>query len=197
MQFLDQENLSRLQRCLKGKALEAVRFRLLIPSNVPDIMKTLRLLFVRPEIIINSLLHKIRNDPAPKAEKLETLVAFALSVQNLGATMEASNLVTHMIYPMLLQELTDKLPPQIKLNWNMHKRTITSVSISSFATWLQDMADAASEVTLSFHEENTSATLNSRKERRKETVYTHIANSSPLNTSERIAKSEKNVEAQR
>ena len=81
---------------------------------------------------------------------------------------------------MLLQELTDKLPPQIKLSWAMYKRTITSVSISSFATWLQDMADAASEVTLSFHEENTSAKLNCRKERRKRPLTLTLLTHRPL-----------------
>lgn len=43
------ENLGRLQRCLKGGALEAVRSRLLLPTSVPQVMQTLQLLYGRLE----------------------------------------------------------------------------------------------------------------------------------------------------
>ena len=73
---------------------------------------------------------------------------------------------------MLLQELTEKLPPQIKLNWAMYKKTIATVTISTFATWLQDMAEAASEVTLSFHESSPVASSSKHfKEKGKGTQY--------------------------
>lgn len=57
----DGENLVRLQRCLKGKALEAVR--LLLPTMVSEVIKTLKVLFGRPEVIIHVMLQKIRSEP--------------------------------------------------------------------------------------------------------------------------------------
>ena len=143
----DQENLLRLQRCLKGRALDSVRCRLLLPHSVSNVIETLRMMFGRPELIINTLLQKIRSEPPPKIEKLQTVVTFALAVQNLSSTMEASGLVAHLNNPTLLQELTDKLPPQIKINWAIYKQTCTVISISTFSEWLFQIAQAANDVT--------------------------------------------------
>lgn len=52
--FSNQENLDRLQNCLRGSALEAVRSRLLSADSVPDIIEVLRMLYGRPELIIGS-----------------------------------------------------------------------------------------------------------------------------------------------
>ena len=98
--FSNQENM--LQRCLKGRALDVVRCRLMLPSSVPEVVETLRIMFGRPELVVHTLLTKLRNKPAPKAEKLESLVTFAFSVQNISATIEASGLLTHLSNPMLI-----------------------------------------------------------------------------------------------
>lgn len=147
--FTDKENLVRLQRCLKGKALEAVRSMLLIASTVPQVIETLRMLFGRPELIIHTLLIKIRSEPAPKLDKLDTVINFALSVQNLCATIEASGLLDHLCNPTLMQELTDKLPPQIKINWAMYKQTVKNpINLSTLGNWLFELAKATSDVTI-------------------------------------------------
>lgn len=145
--FSNEENLIRLQNSLKGKALEAVSCRLMLPSSVPDVIQTLRLLFGRPELIINTLLQKIRNEPSPKAEKLDSLIKFSLSVQNLCGTMEASGLMAHLYNPMLMQELTDKLPAHIKLNWAIFQQTVPAPNLSTLSQWLFQIAQAASTVT--------------------------------------------------
>lgn len=108
--FSDEENLIRLQRALKGKALDAVKSLLIQPNCVQRVIATLKMLFGRPELIIHTLLQRIHSTPAPKAEKLESIVDFALAVQNLCAVVEASGLATHLNNPVLLQELVEKLP---------------------------------------------------------------------------------------
>lgn len=60
------------------------------------------------------MLQKVSSEPGPNADKLETLISYALVVQNLCATKEASGLILHLSNPSLL---ADTLPPQIKLNW--------------------------------------------------------------------------------
>lgn len=137
----DTENLIRLQRSLKGKALEAVQSRLMVPSAVPGVIKTLRLMFGRPELVIQTLIQKVRSEPAPKP------ISFAMSVQNLCGTMEASGLQSHLCNPMLLQELTDKLPDEIKWSWAIIKTTTETANLSTFSNWLSQMAEAASNVT--------------------------------------------------
>ena len=169
--FSNQENMIRLQRCLKGRALEAVRCRLMLPSSVPEVIETLRIMFGRPELVVHTLLTKLRNEPSPKAEKLESLVTFALSVQIICATMEASGLITHLSNPTLIQELTDKLPSQIKLNWAMFKQSVPTITLSTFSNWLFQIAKAASDVTLTINDSNSSTKVQNKE---KSFQHSHV-----------------------
>lgn len=145
----DDENMIRLQRALKGKALEAVQSRLLLPSSAADVIETLEMLFGNPEAIIYSLINRIRCEPAPKTEKLESIIQFSLSVQNLHATMEACNLIAHINNPMLVQELVEKLPPTLKLDWARYLQANVMLlnNISTLSKWLSELANAACKVT--------------------------------------------------
>ncbi|XP_065075705.1 uncharacterized protein LOC135699384 [Ochlerotatus camptorhynchus] len=146
--FSDEENLLRLQKSLKGRALEAVRCRLLHPTNLPGVISTLKTLFGRPEIIIHSLVNKVREMPAPKAEKLNTLIDFGVAVQNVCAAITASGLDEYLCNVALLQELTEKLPPAIRLNWAYHRQQLNGVTLSDFGDWLGNLVEAASIVTI-------------------------------------------------
>lgn len=136
-----EENLIRLQKCLKGKAYDAVKCRLMHPTNVPGIIGTLKMLYGNPEVIIHNIIAKIHAAPAPKAEKLDTVIEFALTVQNLRATIEACELLEYSYNVALLTELVDKLPPPLKLDWAKHRRTLSTVHLSTFADWLYDLAE--------------------------------------------------------
>ena len=148
--FSNSENLIRLQKSLKGRALEAVRYQLLLPDGVPNVIRTLRTLFGRPEIIINHLLQTIKNQPAinDMNDKLDALITFSVAVQNLHATIESSGLVAHLNNPILLQELTDKLPASIKLSWAIYRQATPFPTLTTFNEWLAGIAQAASNVTL-------------------------------------------------
>ncbi|GBP17521.1 hypothetical protein EVAR_74115_1 [Eumeta japonica] len=123
--FSNAENLMRLQHCLKGKAREMVKSKLLIPALVPDVIRTLRLCFGRPEHILERVINKARTMPSPR-DKLESIIEFAINVQNICATMESCGLESHLNNPMLVKELVDKLPNQHKLNWAMSQRRKSS-----------------------------------------------------------------------
>ncbi|CAG7827644.1 unnamed protein product [Allacma fusca] len=56
--FSNDENLSRLQKCLKGKAREVVQALLVTPENVPEILNTLEFNFGQPEDIVGALIGK-------------------------------------------------------------------------------------------------------------------------------------------
>ncbi|XP_062542081.1 keratin, type I cytoskeletal 9-like [Armigeres subalbatus] len=70
----------RQARCLKGSALKSVRYYLLSPESVPNVIETLRTLYGRPEIIINKLIQNVREISSPKHEKLDSLIDFGMSV---------------------------------------------------------------------------------------------------------------------
>ncbi|XP_058827380.1 uncharacterized protein LOC131687320 [Topomyia yanbarensis] len=144
------ENMVRLQRCLRGRALESVRCRLLHPENVNGVIDTLKMLFGRPEIIVQSLIGKVQALPTPRADKLNTLVDFGIAVSNLTATLEACQLNEYLCNISLLQELVEKLPPMVKLNWATHRRCIKNVNLSEFSSWLYTLVEAACSVTSPF-----------------------------------------------
>ncbi|XP_062550626.1 uncharacterized protein LOC134215453 [Armigeres subalbatus] len=147
--YTPEENMVRLQRCLRGKALEAVKCQLLHPANLEHALATLRMLFGRPEIIVHSLIEKINKIPAPRADRLGTLIDFALAVRNMVATVKACNLEEHLYNITLLQGLVERLPTMVKLNWATHRVRLGTVSLLEFSDWLYTMAEAASTVTMS------------------------------------------------
>lgn len=112
----DAENVECLMRCLRGHALEAVCSRLLIPESVPRAIATLQRLYGRPEVIINALLEQIHCVPLPRADDLKTLIRFGTAVQNL-VHMVVADQQQHLSNPILLAELTVRLPSNFKLEW--------------------------------------------------------------------------------
>ncbi|XP_065080970.1 uncharacterized protein LOC135703620 [Ochlerotatus camptorhynchus] len=145
--FSDVENLARLQECLKGSALEAVRSRLLLPKAVPQIIDTLKMLYGRPEQLLNMLLSKVRKAPAPRADKLATFIQFGVVVQQLADHLEATDLTTHLMNPMLIQELTEKLPANTQLEWVRYRRKARVITLRTLADFLSCIARDASEIT--------------------------------------------------
>ncbi|XP_058443807.1 uncharacterized protein LOC131425723 [Malaya genurostris] len=144
--FSDLENLARLQECLKGEALEAVRSRLLLPKAVPKIIETLRMLFGRPEKLLNMLLVKVRSTASPKADRLSSFISFGIIVQQLADHLEATDLTAHLVNPMLIQELTDKLPAATQLQWVRYRRKSKVVTLRTLSNFLSNIVKDASEV---------------------------------------------------
>ncbi|XP_062715374.1 uncharacterized protein LOC134291519 [Aedes albopictus] len=147
--FSNEENMLRLRKCLKGKALEAVKCRMLHPSNVQGVISTLRMLYGRPEAIIQAIVRKIRSLPSPSIEKLDTVIQFALSVENLVATVEACEIGDFMYNVSLRYELVERLPPTLKLDWARFSRDQPNPNLQDFSSWLRFVAEDASAVSIS------------------------------------------------
>ncbi|XP_058456399.1 uncharacterized protein LOC131433814 [Malaya genurostris] len=93
------------------------------------------------------MIQKIRNQPTLKIEKLNTMIDFGISVQNLCATIQACELDEYYYNVTLLQELEDKLPPTIKLSWALTRKPLQKVKITDFNEWLKTIVEAACEIT--------------------------------------------------
>ncbi|XP_051864278.1 uncharacterized protein LOC127566291 [Drosophila albomicans] len=145
--FSNEENLIRLQKCLKGQALEAVRGKLMVPDTVPYAIGTLRMLYGRPEIVHAALQGKLRDEPAIKADNLDSVIRLALAVQNYCATISALGLHDFLHDPVLLNELVAKMPSSMKLDWGRHRLANQSVNMATFDNWLFNVAMCASMVT--------------------------------------------------
>ncbi|GBP02981.1 hypothetical protein EVAR_69129_1 [Eumeta japonica] len=139
------ENLIRLQNCLKGRAKELVKSKLMLPTMVPEIIQTLRMYFGRPEHILERVIEKARQLPPPK-DRLESMIDFALAVKNIYSTMETCKMESHMNNPMLVKEFVGKLSSQYKLNWAMYPKDHRIPIVKTFSDWIFQIADAASSV---------------------------------------------------
>jgi len=114
--------------------------------------------FGRPEHILERIINKAKSTP-PIKEKLETLIDFSLSVQNICATMESCQMYTHMHNSFLVKELVEKLPNNYKLNWAMNPRNDSVPIVKQFSDWLHKMAEAASTL-VSLSPNKNSASVN-------------------------------------
>ncbi|XP_055622791.1 uncharacterized protein LOC129766295 [Toxorhynchites rutilus septentrionalis] len=177
--FTEEENLVRLQRSLKGKAYEAVKCRLMHPGNVQGVMDTLRMLYGQPEVIVHSLIGKISSLPAIREDQLETLVDFAVSVQNFCATVESCGLEEYMYNVALLHQLVSKLPPSLKLNWAQHRKTFLTVNLVTFSEWVFTLAEAASSVTFPTVSLETKPSRNDTRRNKKGDSYLNTHTETP------------------
>jgi len=136
--FSNVENLGRLQDCIRGDAKLAVGSRLLHPDSVPPVINTLKLLYGRPELIIESMIEEIKKESSPRDDDLAGLIKFAISVQNLCGTIRETGAVEHLRNPTLMNTITDKLPTQTQPNrvrhviGSSHKPSIVSSDTMSF-----------------------------------------------------------------
>ncbi|XP_058449314.1 uncharacterized protein LOC131429280 [Malaya genurostris] len=178
--YTDAENLMRLQRSLKGHALEAVRSRLLLPSSVPQVISTLRTLYGRPELLIRALIEKVHRAPAPRHDRLETVIEFGLTVQNLVDHLKSANEIVHLSNPVLMQELADKLPGTLKMEWAVYKSKRPQATLESFGDFMSTLVYAASQV--SFELPSTSRNHKSDHRGHKEKGV-HIHSSGTTSTS--------------
>ncbi|XP_055604521.1 uncharacterized protein LOC129752777 [Uranotaenia lowii] len=182
--FSDEENLSRLQRCLRGPAFEAVRSRLMIPESVPLVIDILKRQFGRPDILIHALLNDLRRIAPPKEDNLQSIINFGLAVRNSVDHMITANLLEHLSNPTLLQELIAKLPIKTQMDWSRFKRQYTTVNLEVFSIFTNELVDTATDVIMPRLVPKHENAKKVGKDR--QTLYTHTL--TEVDTSQEIPK---------
>ncbi|XP_062541539.1 uncharacterized protein LOC134209558 [Armigeres subalbatus] len=166
------ENLARLQRSLKGNALKSVRYNLLDPDSVPEVIRTLQTLYGRPEVIISRLIKTVREAPAPKSERLETLIDFGMAVRNLVSHLIAADQRSHLANPVLLQELVEKLPANVKMQWAQHLVEFPDMTLQTFSSFMSSVVESVSKVVL--YSSSQGSRMDKMKPRDKGYVHSHV-----------------------
>ncbi|XP_055527781.1 uncharacterized protein LOC129720339 [Wyeomyia smithii] len=112
----------------------------------------------------------------PHMERLETLIDFGVELQGLCDPLQASGEIAHLNNPSLLQELEDKLPTSLKLQWGMQKQINPNVTLQTFADYMSQMVTAASHVTKlvnRFNDRRLGDRRNNNKSKEKVLLNTH------------------------
>ncbi|XP_065077675.1 uncharacterized protein LOC135700932 [Ochlerotatus camptorhynchus] len=144
--FSMDENMIRLQRCLKGPAMEMVRCRLLSPLSVPHVIKALQMRYGRPETLIRALTEKIRQLPPPKMDNLESIVDFGMAVDSLVEHLKNAKQQAHLANPSLLHDLVAKLPVDYRLKWSAFKSSSPLVNLGTFGSFMSSLVELAYDV---------------------------------------------------
>ncbi|CAL8129107.1 unnamed protein product [Orchesella dallaii] len=141
------ENLRRLRKSLKGKAMDVVKSLMANPNNVDEIMSTLHLHFGRPEQIIRILIKKARETKSPKVNKPETWITYAIAVQSLVVNIKTfCSDGRYLNDSFLLEELVEKLPVQLRKEWILWVRAnqlYLPENQDSFRTWMNIQRETA------------------------------------------------------
>ncbi|XP_037024141.1 uncharacterized protein LOC119066028 [Bradysia coprophila] len=88
--YNNQENLNRLITCLKGDARETVKNLLVHADAVPEIIRTLFVLYGMPERVIESMIEELKKEPAPKDKDLESIMKYGFKSHHGKVTSPAS-----------------------------------------------------------------------------------------------------------
>ncbi|XP_065180445.1 uncharacterized protein LOC135811008 [Sycon ciliatum] len=141
--FSNQENMTRLQRALKGKALDSVKSMLVVPDNIDRVMHTLQMRFGQPDHVVQSMIAQVKTMPKLRDDDFEQLIDLANSVSNLVSTMELLKSTGHLANPQLRQEIVQKLPSSLTRQWGEHVAECKDpVTMKTLAEWLAKRADA-------------------------------------------------------
>jgi transposase InsO family protein len=146
--FSADENLIRLQKCLKGDAAKSVQSLMVSPLNVPEIISTLQTRYGQPKYIIEAMTIKAKQLPAVREDKMESLIEFGTAVRNLTSTIKSLNCDAHLSNPTLLMEMERKLPNHMRLSWMqwLKKDVTRKEDLDYFSSWLKKKVDLACQL---------------------------------------------------
>jgi hypothetical protein len=147
-QFTQLENMSRLRKCLRGKAKEVVQAAMAASDKADEVMAMLNKQFGRPKYIVESLLSKIKANPVVKEGKADGLLTLSNNVRSFVLTLEQLKQKSHLSNPMLLTELIKKLPWSLQANWGklLVEQAIEEPDLKDFSNWLEREAESVSMV---------------------------------------------------
>jgi hypothetical protein len=113
-------------------------------------MNTLEMSFGRPQHIIQTLIAKASRTPTPRDDNPETIIAFSNAVSNLVTTMETLESTGHMQNPQLIQDLVNKVPFHLRLEWGTlaSMNYPTEPNLKDFSNWLSAKALAVSMISV-------------------------------------------------
>lgn len=80
----------------------------------------------------------MRKTKRPTIENVESILYYALEIENISSTMKLAKLIQHLWNPVLLNEMLDRLPSQMKIEWAEYTYMKPPSSIDVFSLWLKE-----------------------------------------------------------
>lgn len=147
-QYCTEDNITRLEQALEGKARDLVSSLLIYHVNVPRIIERLRSRFGMPEQLVDTQLAAIRKWEPIQEDELHKIVPFADQMMNLRNFLESAECTEHLNSPSLLKELESKLPYRERITWGGYSMSLRPPTVKEFSDWLLILADQIHRVCL-------------------------------------------------
>lgn len=146
--FTDCENMLRLHEHLTGEAKQSVRELLIFPATLEEAIKALKQRFGRPELLVGSLLERLRQLPAPKEDQPRTVMNFGFAVSDTCRAIKSLGRREYLNDYQLKQDLVRKLPPTNQLQWFrfVGARTLFHATLDHLSEFLRLIALDISEL---------------------------------------------------
>ncbi|XP_062714026.1 uncharacterized protein LOC134290833 [Aedes albopictus] len=130
----------------------------------------------------------------PRYDRLETVIEFGIAVQTLVDHLVAAGQNVHLSNPALMQELVEKLPGTMRMEWAVYKSRLPVATLQSFGDFMSRMVATASEVSYELPTLDRSGKIDRTKPKSKGAVHAHSAESSTISTpSTSVVKTGKSV----
>lgn len=117
------------------------------------------------------IISKIKAMQPVNPNELDTLTTFAVKVKGLRATIEASGLRSELENSSLLQEIIEKVPPTLQLNWGTFKLSLLKEhkfpNLTTFSDWIFEYGISASSV-------NIHQNMQTSDSKNKKHMFTHV-----------------------
>lgn len=140
-------NLPRLRECLKGEAFSIVEEDLQFPDAVPEVMKTLKQLYGRPDNIISAIMNKIRTMSPPSYNDMKTIIMYSATVRNLISNITAAGMSDHLTNQTMYFEVLNRLPPEVRIDFTRFKRSHNEdTNLAALSDYLSYLAEDVSQV---------------------------------------------------
>lgn len=100
-----------------------------------------RVLYGRPEFLIRSQIAEMRRIYPIDDQHLDRIMLFSIKINNLATFLKSTNNQQHLVNPMLMDELLEKLPTDKRLDWVKYSISIQKCpTVIDFSTWLNQIA---------------------------------------------------------
>ncbi|XP_062544887.1 uncharacterized protein LOC134211735 [Armigeres subalbatus] len=153
--FSNLDNLSRLHKYLKGKAMNSVAPLMVEANNIPSIIDRLEQQFGRPQVVYNGLLEELTNVKAPRMDNPKTMIDFITALENMVTNMKILKQEDYLNDQRLIKDLSGRLPMNLYQSWLSHvtglqaavnlqnQNQFKAPSLETFYNWLKPQGDLA------------------------------------------------------
>lgn len=131
------EKINILKNRLKGNARLIVKNLLFKSENIPKIIEELQKTFGRSEFVLRASLDRIRAVKNIDFEDFESIISYSKIVDFIFSGLDEDNLRNIL----LIQEIIDKLPCQLKYDWAVFRSSIDTLDLCVFNNWLKRKSD--------------------------------------------------------